>query len=111
MGNKVENHGVIREHGRWGFVLGRKGRLKPDGSIETTCSAAPDGMPWTFHEASPMVTPGEWAAVCGWAQEAVSADDWTAYLVCALPALGEWLQGRLSRQREALWGEARMVAD
>ena len=104
MGETTENDMVIREHGLWGFACGRGWRLNGKPSL----SIAPDGRPWTYHHPSPMVSRELFELVCDSARREPSADAWIVAVCDGAPLLGAWLLGRLAREREALWLEARL---
>ena len=100
MGNKVENHAQIREMGRFGFVIGRG-----EGPRGPSLKRDPDGVPWTYHRASPMVDADTWREILNAARRATSAGRWIRAVGGIDPAMAEWLAGL--REPDRMWVEAR----
>ena len=102
MGDKVQNHPMIREHGRWGFLVGRG-----PGPNGPSLALAPDGRPWTHHITSPLVSAELMDRVCASARKEPSAEAWAVAVCDGAPAMGAWLVGLFPGEREGLWREAR----
>ena len=103
MGDEVANDMIVIERGLWGFASGRRWGPGKVPSLDL----APDGRRWTYHVSSPLVSRADMARVCNGARQQPSGDAWAVAVQASLPALGAWLVGRLPREREALWIEAR----
>lgn len=100
MGDKVQNHMQIREGNRFGFATGQS-----RGPHGPSLSTAPDGMPWTFHHASPTVAEPEWLRIVAAARGAGSAWEWIERVEDVDPDMARWL--RLLPEPARMWAEAR----
>lgn len=107
MGDKVQNHMHIREHGLHGFALGRA--FNPRG--RPSLAIAPDGRAWTHHVFSPLLLPELFARVCDSARREPSPDAWAVAVRQGAPDMGAWLLGLFPAEREGLWREARSAGE